>query len=189
MAIHRALWFVSMDYHEYRLLQMDDFLTTTPVEGLLDGLVGTSKDENVGEGKAKPRKDKETSGGAPPNLGAEHTEFLRQKDVDGGLPFVFAMLFRGNAMRVSVYVPNDRTRVAALVLAESPVCTSWSRSSLRTKRAGLRTLVAVNYPESNSKYCHHFPSLPSAFPDAILFSTQHIAAFAIHSSCSPHNTL
>ncbi len=39
-----------------------------------------------------------------PSLGAEHTNFLRKQDVDGGIPYLFAMLCQDRC----VTIPSDR---------------------------------------------------------------------------------
>lgn len=138
MAIIRGLWMVSMDYKSYQLMQRDDRTTLTREDLLIDGIVSAVKSGRVDE-----RQDFKTKvSGNTPNFGAEYVEYLRNRDLDGGLAYIFAMLVTDN----SVAIPSDRNGMAHFVMYDSLVLYYIVRAVYKNRGEGHRTLLAVANP-------------------------------------------
>ncbi|GAB1316811.1 hypothetical protein MFIFM68171_07021 [Madurella fahalii] len=139
MTIVRALWMVAMDLKSYRVMQLDDRTSLTREDVLIQGISQAVKLGSVSE--REEFKARATSDGEP-HLGAQHTEYLRDRDIDGGLSYLFAMLCQDN----SVTVPSDRNGMAHFVMYESPVLHRVATLVHQNKKEGERTLVVVNNP-------------------------------------------
>lgn len=140
MTILRGLWMVSMDYKSYQLMQHDDRTTMTREDLLINGIVSAVKSGTIDERQSF--KDKAAGGTGTPNLGAEHAEYLRNRDMDGGLSYLFAML----AQDPSVAIPSDRNGMAHFVMYDSPVLHYTVERVHKHRLDGHRTLIAVLNP-------------------------------------------
>ena len=139
--IIRALWMVSFDYASYRLLQREDRTTISREDVLVDGI---AKAVRLGHVEERQELKKKAGAGADggPNLGAAHTEYLRDHDVDGGLAYLFAVLCRDEA----VAVPSGRSDMAHFVMFDSPVLHRMVQLVHDNHKNGERTLIVVNNP-------------------------------------------
>jgi hypothetical protein len=139
MTILRALWMVSFHFASYRLMQQEDRTTLTRDEVLVEDIAQAMRMGKSTERKAF--KDKAAAGGAP-SLGAEHTNLLREQDVDGGLSYLFAMLCQDER----VTIPSDRAGMGHFVMYESPILHRVVQHALKNKLDGERTLIVTNNP-------------------------------------------
>ncbi len=139
--ILRALWMVSFDYASYRLLQREDRTTLSRQDALVDGI---AKAVRLGHVEERQELKKNAGAGADgaPNLGAAHTEYLHEKDVDGGLSYLFAVLCRDEA----VAIPSCRSDMAHYVMYDSLVLHRMVQLVHENKKNGERTLIVVNNP-------------------------------------------
>ncbi len=138
--IFRALWLVSFDYASYRLLQRDAWTTLTREEILADGIDKAVRLGQV-EGRQELKRKARVGAGGTPNLGAAHTEYLRNNGVDGGLEYLFAML-----CPAKVAIPRGRAEMAHFVMYDSPVLHRMVQLVHENWKKGERTLIVVNNP-------------------------------------------